>query len=181
MGWILYDFANTIFSFVVVTRYFNVWIIDERGQPDIYTGLMVASVSIVLIVLLPLLGALADRLGRHKPILIAFTLVSGGALGVLGCVASLLLALVRGAIATIGFNSADSQYHPLLSGVAPEPRRGRVSGIGVAVGLVGGLTALIVLGKVAHDGHAQRSFLPAAAMFLFFALPCFVLVHERRR
>jgi hypothetical protein len=32
---VLYDFANTIFSFVVVTRYSNDWIISERGHPDI--------------------------------------------------------------------------------------------------------------------------------------------------
>jgi UMF1 family MFS transporter len=181
MGWILYDFANTIFSFVVVTRYFNDWIIEERGQPDIYVGLMVASVSVVIVVLLPLLGALADRMGRHKPILIAFTLLSVLATGLLGVIDSILLALVVAALATIAFNSADSQYHPLLSVVAPEPRRGRVSGIGVAIGLVGGLMALIVLGSIVDDGHAQRAFLPAAAMFLVFALPCFLLVREGRR
>ena len=38
IGWVLYDFANTIFSFVVVTRYFGDWIVEERGQPDIYMG-----------------------------------------------------------------------------------------------------------------------------------------------
>jgi UMF1 family MFS transporter len=181
VGWILYDFANTIFSFVIVTRYFNDWIIDEQGHPDIYVGLMVASVSVALIVALPLIGALADRLGRHKPILIAFTLLSVFATGLLGVIDSVLLALIVGAIATFAFNTADSQYHPLLSVIAPEPRRGRVSGIGVAVGLVGGLTALVVLGAIVTDGHAQRAFLPAAAMFLVFALPCFVLVREGRR
>jgi UMF1 family MFS transporter len=181
VGWILYDFANTIFSYVIVTRYFNDWIIEEHGQPDIYVGFMVASVSVALIVALPLIGALADRVGRHKPILIAFTLLSVLATGLLGVIDSILLALVVGAIATFAFNTADSQYHPLLSVIAPEPRRGRVSGIGVAVGLVGGLTALLVLGAIVSDGHAQRAFLPAAAMFFVFALPCFLLVHEARR
>ena len=103
------------------------------------------------------------------------------ATGLLGVIESVLLALVVGAIATFAFNTADSQYHPLLSVIAPEPRRGRVSGIGVAVGLVGGLMALVVLGVMVDDGHSQRAFLPAAAMFLVFALPCFVLVREGRR
>jgi UMF1 family MFS transporter len=181
VGWILYDFANTIFSFVVVTRYFNDWIIEERGQPDIYVGFMVATVSVALVLALPLIGALADRLGRHKPILITFTLVCVVATGSLGFIDSILLALVVGAIATFGFNTSDSQYHPLLSVVAPEPRRGRVSGIGVAVGYLGSLTALFVIGSFVEDGQAQRSFLPAAAMFIVFALPCFFLVRERRR
>ncbi|MEJ7797386.1 MAG: MFS transporter [Solirubrobacteraceae bacterium] len=181
VGWILYDFANTIFSFVVVTRYYNDWIIEERGQPDIYVGLMVATVSIALVVTLPLLGALADRLGRHKPILIAFTLLSVLATGLLGLVDSILLALIVAGIATFAFNSADAQYHPLLSVVASEPRRGRVSGIGVAVGYLGSLTALFVIGSFVDDGQAQRAFLPAAALFLVFALPCFLLVRERPR
>jgi UMF1 family MFS transporter len=179
IGWILYDFANTIFSFVVVTRYYNDWIIEERGQPDIYVGLMVASVSVALILALPLLGALADRLGRHKPILIAFTLVCVAATGLLGVIDSIWLALLVAAIATFAFNSSDAQYHPMLSVVAPESRRGRVSGTGVAVGYLGSLTALFVIGSFVEDGHAQRAFLPAAGLFLVFALPCFFLVRER--
>jgi UMF1 family MFS transporter len=179
IGWILYDFANTIFSFVVVTRYYNDWIIDEREQPDIYVGLMVGAVSLTLIFTLPLLGALADRLGRHKPILIAFTLLSVAATGLLGVVHAIWLALVVAGIATLAFNIADSQYHPLLSVVAPEPRRGRVSGIGVAVGYLGSLTALFVIGALIDDGQAQRAFLPAAVMFGLFALPLFALVRER--
>ncbi|MDX6679402.1 MAG: transporter, family [Solirubrobacteraceae bacterium] len=180
IGWILYDFANTIFSFVVVTRYYNDWIIEERGQPDIYVGLMVAAVSVTLVVTLPLLGALADGIG-HKRILIAFTLLSVVATGLLGVVDSILLALIVAGIATFAFNTADSQYHPLLSVVAPEPRRGRVSGIGVAVGYLGSLTALFAIGSFVADGEAQQAFLPAAALFLLFALPLFVLVKEPPR
>lgn len=180
VGWVLYDFANTIFSFVVVTRYFNDWIIEERGQPDIYVGLMVAAVSLALVVTLPLIGAIADRGGRHKPILIVFTLVCVVATGLLGVVESVLLALVVGAIATFAFNTSDSQYHPLLSTVAPERSRARVSGIGVAVGFLGSLTALGLIGMIATDGNAQRAFLPGAALFFVFALPLFFLVRERR-
>ena len=178
VGWVLYDFANTIFSFVVVTRYFNDWIIEERGQPDIYVGLMVAAVSLALLVTLPLIGALADRWGRHKPILVAFTLVCVTATGLLGVVDSILLALVVAGVATFAFNTSDSQYHPLLSVVAPERSRARVSGIGVAVGFVGSLTALGLIGAIATDGHAQRAFAPGAALFMLFALPLFFLVRE---
>ncbi len=181
IGWVLYDFANTIFSYVVVTRYFNDWIIEERGQPDIYVGLMVATVSAALVVSLPLIGARADRRGRHKPILIVFTLLSVAATGLLGVVGSVLLALVIGGLATYAFSVADSQYHPLLGTVAPDAARSRVSGIGVAVGYLGALTVLLLIGRIATDGHAQRAFLPAAALFGAFAVPLFVLVHEHRQ
>ena len=180
LGWILYDFANTIFSFVVVTRYFGDWIVNERGQPDVYVGLMSAAVSVALVVALPAIGARADRRARHKPILIAFTLLSVLATALLGVVEPVLLALIVGGVATFGFNAADSQYHPLLGVVAPERRRGRVSGTAVAVGYLGTLTALFSLGAIVEDGEAQKAFLPAAALFGLFALPCFFLVRERR-
>ena len=180
LGWILYDFANTIFSFVVVTRYFGDWIVNERGQPDVYVGLMTAAVSLALVVALPSIGARADRRARHKPILIAFTLLSVLATAMLGVVEPVLLALAVAGIATFAFNAADSQYHPLLGVVAPESRRGRVSGTAVAVGYLGTLTALFSLGAIVEEGEAQKAFLPAAALFGLFALPCFFLVRERR-
>ncbi|MBA3302196.1 MAG: MFS transporter [Thermoleophilaceae bacterium] len=180
IGWVLYDFANTIFSFVVVTRYFSDWIIDERGYPDIYVGLMTAAVSVALVVALPAIGARVDRRARHKPVLIGFTLCSVAATAVLGVVEPVLIALVVGGVATFSFNTADSQYHPLLGVVAPEERRGRVSGIAVAVGYLGTLTALFAIGAMVEDGEAQRAFIPAAALFGVFALPCFFLVRERR-
>jgi len=181
VGWVLYDFANTIFSFVVVTRYFNDWIIEERGQPDVFVGLMTAAVSVALLLTLPLVGALVDRTGRHKPVLVGFSLACVTATALLGVVEPVLLALAVGALAIFSFNVADSQYHPLLGVVAPEARRGRVSGIGVGVGFVGSMVALILLGILVDDGEAQTAFLPAAALVGVFALPCYLLVRDRPR
>ncbi len=181
IGWVLYDFANTIFSFVVVTRYFTDWIVNERDQPDIYVGLMSAAVSLALVFSLPAIGARADRTGRHLPILMAFTVLCVTMTALLGVVEPVLLALVVAGIATFAFNTADSQYHPLLAVVAPERRRGLISGLGVAVGFIGTLLALFVLGALVADGEAQKAFLPAAAMFAVFALPCMLLVRERAK
>lgn len=181
IGWILYDLANTIFSFVVITRYFNDWVIEERGQPDVYVGLMTAAVSLALVISLPVIGVAADRRFGHKPVLIAFTLLCVTMTALLGVVGPVLLALVVGGLATFAFNTADSQYHPLLSVVATEERRGRVSGAGVAVGYLGTLGTIFLLGALVDDGEAQKAFLPAALMFFVFALPCFLLVREGPR
>ena len=182
VGWVLYDFANTIFSLVVITRYFNDWIVDERGQPDILVGAMSAGVSLALVLALPVVGARADAQGRHKPVLMVFTTLCVGLTALLGVVQPVALALVVAGLATFCFNVADSQYHPLLATVAPqERRRGRVSGTGVAVGYLGSLTALFAIGAVATEGHAQAAFVPAAVLFGVFALPCFLLVREAPR
>ncbi len=179
LSWILFDFATTIFSYVVLTRYFNEWIVIERGQPDAVIGLMGASVSILLVFALPTLGALSDRLGRHKPFLTAFTLAAIGGTAALGVVDSVLVALIVAGVAIFAFNSAEAQYHPLLASVAPPDRRSLVSGIGVGVGYVGAFVALYLLGAIVADGDNQAAFLPTAALYLAFALPCIVLVRDR--
>ena len=179
VSWVLYDFANTIFSYVVLTRYFNDWVIVERGRPDYFIGVMAVCVSLVLVVTLPFFGALSDRLGRHKPFLAAFTLTSVAATAVLGLVDTVVPALVLAGVAIFAFNSAEAQYHPLLAAVAEPERRSRVSGLGVGAGYVGVLLALGVLGAIVADGHNQQAFLPAAILFLVFGLPCLLFVRDR--
>lgn len=180
LSWILFDFATTIFSYVVLTRYFNEWIVIELGQPDFVLGLMSAGVALALVVALPSLGVLADRLGRHKPLLAVFTLTAIGGTALLGVVDGVLVALVVAGVAIFAFNSAEAQYHPLLATVAPPERQSRVSGVGVAVGYVGTIVALLALGQLVADGSNQRAFLPTAGLYLLFALPCLLFVRDHR-
>ena len=181
LGWVLYDFANTIFSYVVLTRYFTEWIVIERARPDWYVGLMSATTSLALVACLPVLGALSDRLGRHKPLLLALTSVSVGATALLAAVDGVLAALMVAGVAIFAFNAAEAQYHPLLASVAPPERRARISGLGVGVGYLGALVALLALGRYVPDGENQHAFLPTAALFGLFALPCLLWVRERPR
>ena len=181
LSWVLFDFGATIFSYVVLTRYFNEWIVIEQGQPDYVLGLMSATVAILLLVALPSFGVVADRLGRHKPLLVGFTLAAIACTALLGLVDGVLVALVVVGVAIFAFNSAEAQYHPLLASVAPPERQSRVSGVAVAVGYVGTIVALVLLGQVIAGGTNQRAFLPTAALYLAFALPCLLFVRDRRR
>src|SRR5215211_7670800 len=77
VAWSLYDFANTIFSFAVVSSAIGLWLVaDERfGERD---GNVILSIAIVASVGLnalvsPILGALSDRTGRRLPFLLFFT------------------------------------------------------------------------------------------------------------
>ena len=181
LGWILYDLANTIFSYAVVTRYFNEWIIIEQGRPDLYVGLMSLAVSVALVLSLPFVGALADSSGRRMPFLVAATVACVAATALLGVVEGVFLALLVAAVAIFAYNSALAHYDPLLTVVAPPERRGLVSGIGVGVGYVGVLIALVVLGQLVPEGENQRAFLPTAILFLVLSIPCFLWVRDRPR
>ncbi len=181
VSWITYDLAATIFSYTVITRYFNDWIIVQRHHADYVTGLMALAVSIALLVVLPLFGALADQIGRRKPFLIGFTVLSVAMTALLGVVhAGLIVVLAIAGLAILGYQAASAQYDPMLSRIAPPERQPQVSGLGVAVGYVGVALASFVFAVVVTRDD-QSAFIPTAILFLVFALPCFLWVHERRR
>ncbi len=179
VSWIVYDLAATIFSYAVITRYFNDWIITQRHHPDYVIGLTALGVSLALLVALPLFGALADQIGRRKPFLIGFTLLSVGMTALLGVVhAGLLITLAIAGVAIFGYQAASAQYDPLLAGIAPPAEQPKVSGIGVALGYVGVALASVVFAAVLTTDD-RSAFIPTAIMFLVFAVPCFVWVRER--
>jgi UMF1 family MFS transporter len=184
VSWGLYDFAYSIFSFLLLVRFFPTWIINDLDRPDWFVSVTQFAVVLIILVAMPLAGALADHLGRRKPFLIGFTLLAIGAsvtLGVLpaGNVAPLLL--VAGAASAFS-QLAFAQYDPLLADVAPPAARGRVSGMAVALGFAGVIFALGVVAElIVGDGSKQQAFVPAALLYLVFALPAFLVIKEQPR
>ena len=72
LSWALYDFANTIFSGIVVTVYFPLYVNDLTGRDgDIGNAVLIS--MILAGVLVPLMGSVADRTGRTKYYLIRLT------------------------------------------------------------------------------------------------------------
>ncbi len=181
-SWAMYEFANTIFSLSIGTRYFNEWIVQDLGRPDWNLAAMSLGVTLALVLTMPGLGAVADQLGRRKPFVIAFTAMSVVATLALGGVAGATLALVIGGVAVFGYQSGMAHYDPMLADVAAEEHRGRVSGFGVGIGYVGSFTALVVLGLVvaAADGDKQAAFVPTAIMFAVFTIPLVLFVRDSR-
>ena len=179
IAWSLYDFANTIFSFAVVSSAIGLWLASpERfGERD---GNFILSVAIVVSVGLnalvsPILGALSDRGGRRLPFLLFFTLLcivptafigwSGAALGV-----------VLFVIANFAYQAALIYYDATLKSVSRPETRGRLSGIGVGIGYMGTIFAGLFM--LALGVTVENRFLVAAVLFAIFAIPIFLLVRE---
>ena len=78
LGWALYDFANTIFSYAVVSDAIGLWLVDDArfgegdGQLSRSASRSPRSVGINALVS-PILGALSDRGGGRLPFLLFFT------------------------------------------------------------------------------------------------------------
>ena len=55
-SWALYDFANTIFSMNIVTLYFAVWIVTERGASNTAYSIATSLSSVAVLVAAPWIG-----------------------------------------------------------------------------------------------------------------------------
>ncbi|MBI3746641.1 MAG: MFS transporter [Chloroflexi bacterium] len=178
-AWALYDFANTIFSFAVVSGAIGLWLTDS-GQFGEKDGNFLLSVGIVVSVGLnalvsPVLGALSDRGGQRLPFLLAFTVLCVGAsafIADVGATGGLVLFIV----ANFAYQASLIYYDATLKTVSRPESRGTLSGIGVAVGYLG--TIAVGLAIFFLDVPVPDRFRLSSIMFAFFAIPIFVFVKE---
>ena len=186
LAWALYDFANTIFSFAIVSFAMSLWSIRFLGEANgTFWFTAAVSVSVLLnAIVSPVLGAMSDRVGRRKPFLAFFTALCIGGTVVIGVV-DIRLGLVAFALANFAYQAALIYYDAILPDVARPVTRGRLSGIGVALGYCGTLLVgvLLLLGiSTDPDGRSTPStFLLVGGLFLLFAGPLFLLVREESR
>lgn len=186
LSWSLYDFANTIFSYGVVSYAIGLWSVDRLGEGSGQLWLGVATALSVGLnaAVSPVLGAMSDRTGRRLPYLLFFTSLAIACTAAIGLVSSggefPLLALVGLGLFTVAnfsYQAALIYYDATLPEVARPDALGRMSGIGVAVGYLGTiLIALLIL--VLDAGSSAITFLMVAALFGLFAVPIFTVVRE---
>lgn len=197
-GWVIYDFANTIFSMNIVTMYFAQWVVVDNKMEDMYYSLSYAASMLLVAITMPVLGAISDARGKRVPFLLILTsgcilatLVMGVSSNVITGVASrVFIALILFALANYCYEGGLVFYNALLPDVSTPESMGRVSGWGVATGYVGAIIGLLLV-KPFVEGHIfgwrfpfsqggrQDAFIPTAIFFLLFSLPIFLWVKER--
>jgi UMF1 family MFS transporter len=126
---------------------------------------------------------MSDRVGRRKPFLAFFTAACIIGTAVIGLV-DIRLGLVAFAVANFAYQAALIYYDALLPDIARPLARGRLSGIGVALGYCGTLLVggLLLLDITIEDGRSSPStFVLVAGLFAVFAGPLFLLVREQKR
>jgi UMF1 family MFS transporter len=193
-GWAMYDFANSGYTTVVLTAVFNAYfvsVVAERADwaTFAWTAALALS-SLMVIISIPIIGALADIGGAKKRLVLVATV---------GCVVSTALlalsgpgTLVLAVILIIASNYFFSVGEALIGAFLPELARpqalGKVSGWGWSFGYFGGMLALgLCLAWVLYAqnlGQAATDFVPVtllitAAIFAAACVPTFLLLKER--
>ena len=194
-AWAMFDWANSAFATLVVTfvyaTYFTTAIAADEVTGTAQWSRAVGLSGVLVAVLAPPLGALADRSGRRLTCLGVCTLVccvaSAGMTGVHPDLAwAGLMALSLFVVANVAFELSTVFYNAFLPELAPAERVGRLSGWAWGLGYAGGLLSLVLalavlareqplFGISTEAGLNYRAVcLLAAGWFALFSLPLFV-------
>src|SRR3982075_3416667 len=209
IGWILFDWAAqpyfTLITTFVFAPYFATHVASDPASGQSLWGFATAAAGLMIALLSPVLGAIADASGRRKPWIAAFgaLLVIGSCLmwfGRPGDPSVIPLLLLAYGIASIGAEFATVFNNAMMPSLVPPDRIGRLSGTGWATGYIGGILSLIlVLGFLAASpvtGRTLFGFMPLFGLdpvshqgdritgpltgvwFIVFVLPMFLLTPD---
>ena len=149
-SWILYDIANSAFVLLVATLlpiYFD-YLADKGNLSDsdylAYWG-YAGSISTILVAIIgPICGTLADQRGFKKPLFIISLLLGAIGCAALGFAWGWLPFLVIFVIAKVGFSSSIVFYDSMLPEVTTPEKIDRVSTLGYALGYIGSVVPFAV-------------------------------------
>ena len=173
-AWILYDVGNSAFVLLVATLipiFFNA-LAEEGGLSSVdylaYWGYAASAVTIIMAVLSPILGTLADTRGFKKPIFILCLVVGVAGCCAMGLAKTWLPFLLIFVFAKVGFSGSLVFYDSMLSDVTTPDRMDVVSSRGYAWGYIGSCVPFVVcLALVLGSGAIGLSQMTALNIALF--------------
>ena len=181
-AWALFDFANSIYPAVIQTAVFSIFyttvvVGNETGRGDFWWGLAVSTSAAIVALTAPLTGAIADRSGVRKRLMVLYTvacLVGVGLFTTLEPGMALQGFLVY-VIANVGFEGALVFYNAYLPDIVPRDKQGFVSGLGFGVGYLGSAVGLILAGIFVTTGY-DTVWIITLVFFGVFSIPTFLLL-----
>ena len=198
-SWAFYDWANSAYTLIVVTAILPLYFKSSATQAGIdaatstaYWGYANSFSTLIVSILAPILGTIADFKGFKKRFFIIFA--------TLGVIFTLMLAVVPSdqwlvilicfIVTSIGFTGANIFYDSFLVDVTTEERMDRISANGYALGYVGSIIPFII--SIALIMTAQLNILPlsvtiasqiafviTALWWGFFTIPMLKNVEQR--
>lgn len=184
--WVLYDIGNSAFIMLVTTIlpiYFN-YLATEAGVSKVnylaYWGYAASITTLIVALIGPILGTLADTKGFKKPLFLVFVFIGIVGCVTLGFVQSWIWFLGMFIFAKVGFSSSLIFYDSMLPDITTEERMDKVSSNGYAWGYIGScipfVASLVIVLKAGDFGLAMGSammiaFVLNAAWWLLCTLP----------
>lgn len=195
-AWSLYDWANSAFATTVMAGFFPIffssyWSAAHTAQQStFYLGLANSLEAVLVAILAPVLGSIADKGSFKKRFLIFFTFF--------GCVMTVGLWFVQAGmwplavmfyiLATVGFSGSLIFYDALLPAVASPKKVDFVSSLGYGMGYIGGGLLFLVnvlmylnpswFGFADEIAAVKAAFVSVGIWWAIFTIPLIVFVKE---
>ncbi|MEQ1672950.1 MAG: MFS transporter, partial [Hyphomicrobium sp.] len=211
-SWMLFDWAAQPYYTLVQTflfaPYFANAVAENAVTGQSLWGYAAAVAGLLIAILSPFLGAMADGRGRRKPWMAGLAMIFLAGLSTLwmatpgASTATIMLVLAGFIIATLAAELMGVFSNSIMTGLVPKDELGRLSGTGWAVGYFGGLASLaLVAGFLvplpgeaktllgldpllqlnAAERQGDRITGPIAALwFAIFIIPFFLFVPDKR-
>lgn len=208
-GWYFFDWASQPYNTLLLTFIFGPYVVSIVGDgsaAQAIWGYGVGAAGVVIAVLSPLLGAIADKSGGRMAFIWLFS-----ALYVLGSWMlwysapdsfNVWAVMIWFSVGLVGMEFATTFTNAMLPDLAPREDLGKVSGSGWAFGYIGGLSCLIIMLLFLAEGPSGKTMLgippilgldpslregtravgPLTAIwYAVFMIPFFLWVREPRR
>jgi len=190
IAWYLYDFGNSAYAAVVLLAIFSAYFKGEvvgGAEGSRLWGISVGIAMLVVAVVSPVLGTIADFSASKKKMLLGYSIMTWIFTALLFFVqkGDIFLGMLFFILAEIGYRSGQVFYNSLLPEIASPDEMGRVSGNGWAIGSLGGILCLIIIlpAIMFTEGTLMvRLALPFTAVFFALsAIPTFLWIKERAK
>jgi UMF1 family MFS transporter len=187
-AWYMYDFGNSAYAAVVLlavySAYFQGAVVGGSEGTRLW-GIATGIAMGVTAVIAPVLGTIADHSGKKKTVLFFMSTMSIIFTATLFTVreGDVFTGMLFFIIAEIGYRGGQVFYNALLPEIADQDEIGRVSGMGWAVGSVGGIVCLIIVLAlillIGGDFVTRFSFIITAIFFALSTIPMWFWLEEK--
>jgi len=188
LAWYLYDFGNSAYAAVVLLAIYSAYFKGEvvgGAEGSRMWGISVGIAMLVVAVIAPILGSVADFSASKKRFLLGFSVVTWVFTALLFFVqkGDIFLGMLFFILAEIGYRGGQVFYNSLLPEIAEPDELGRVSGNGWAIGSLGGILCLLIILPpiVLVEGTlmVRLALVFTAVFFALSAIPAFRWIQER--
>jgi UMF1 family MFS transporter len=188
ISWILYDVGNSAFvllSTALIPIYFSS---IATGSIVVAWGYAETVASLIVAILMPVLGSLADLQGNKKKFFIGFVGTGVVACAALGIPDTAFIFLVFYVVAAVCLNSSMVFYDAFLVDVTTEEKYDQISSHGYAWGYIGSCVPFILCLAVVLAGPSigievaygmKIAFIITAVWWLIFSIPLIKGVYQK--
>ena len=176
-SWIMYDWANSVYATNIMAAIYPTIFAAQVKGGDIRWGYATSIATLVVALLAPVLGSIADYRGMKKRLFTLFMLIGVLFTPLMVFTGHWQIALIGYVISRIGFSGSCLFYDSFLTDVTTDERMDKVSSWGYAMGYIGGSTipfviSIAVLLLFDYNRFAMTfSVLIVSVWWLLFSIP----------